>query len=162
MLYFILLLSISTGLWWLYFDHQEHSALSKRRSRMEIWIYVHYPLLAAITAYGVIGNKVMSLIPGESLSDSKRWIFCIALAFAIACTGVIDWAAREKAGAMSRPSQILTRILGAVVLILLAMLGGGMSTPLFITFVASVILILVGLDISQRMRNPMTPQTETI
>lgn len=104
-LYFILLLSISTGLWWLYFDHQEHSALAKRRSRMEIWVYIHYPLLAAITAYGVVGNKVMSMIPGEALSDDKRWLICTALATAIACIAVIQWAAREKAGAMSRPPQ---------------------------------------------------------
>jgi low temperature requirement protein LtrA len=160
MLYFFLLLSISTGLWWLYFDHQEHSELAKQRSRMEIWIYIHYPLLAAITAYGVIGNKVMSLIPGETLSDPKRWLICLALATAVTCTAVIEWAAREKSGAMSRHPQMLIRILGAIVLILLAFLGGGLGTPLFIAIVAGIIIILVGLDISWRMRNPVAAQAE--
>ena len=107
LLYFFLLLSISIGLWWLYFDHLEHSALAKRRSLMEIWIYIHYPLLAAITAYGVVGSKVMALIPGEAMSDPKRWLFCGALATAIACTAVIEWAMRERAGAMSRRPQTL-------------------------------------------------------
>ena len=82
-LYFgLCLLGISVSIWWLYFDHQEHSAIAKRRSRMEIWIYIHYPLLAAITAYGVVGNKIIALIPGEALSDPKRWLFCGALAAA--------------------------------------------------------------------------------
>jgi low temperature requirement protein LtrA len=162
MLYFILLLSISTSLWWLYFDHQEHSELAKRRSRMEIWIYIHYPLLAAITAYGVVGNKVLSLIPGEALSDPKRWLFCGALAVALVCTAVIEWSAREGTDAMSRQPQVLLRILGALVLITLALLGGGLSAPLLVVSVASIIILLVGLDISWRLRNPLPAQNEGI
>ncbi len=83
-------------------------------------MYIHYPLLAAITAYGVVGKKVMELIPGEALSDHKRWLFCGALAIALACTAVIEWATREKTGAMSRRSQAFMRMLGAIVLLLLA------------------------------------------
>ena len=158
--YFFLLLSISMGLWWLYFDHQEHAALAKRPSRSEIWIYIHYPLLAAITAYGVVGSKVMALIPGEALSDHKRWLFCGALATAIACTAVIEWVLREKTGAMSRPPQTLKRMLGAVVLILLALFGGGLGVPVFIAIIAVIIILLVGLDISWRLRNPVTAQAE--
>ncbi|MFC2030526.1 low temperature requirement protein A [Chloroflexota bacterium] len=160
LLYFFLLLSISSGLWWLYFDHLEHSSLAKRRSLMEVWIYIHYPLLAAISAYGVVGNKVMALIPGEALSDPKRWLFCGALATAIACTAVIEWAMRERAGAMSRRPQTLTRILGAIVLIVLALLGGGLGVPLMVAIVAVIIISLVGLDISWRLRNPVTAQAK--
>ena len=159
-LYFFLLLSISMGLWWLYFDHQEHSSLAKRPARTEIWIYIHYPLLAAITAYGVVGSKVMALIPGEALSDHKCWLFCGALATAIACTAVIEWALREKAGAMSRRPQTLNRMLGAVVLIVLALFGGGLGIPLFVAIIAVTIILLVGLDISGRLRNPMSAQAE--
>ena len=153
--YFVLILSISTGLWWLYFDHQEHSTLSKRRIHMEIWVYIHYPLLAAITAYGVIGNKIIALIPGEALSDPKRWLFCGAMAVAIASTAVIEWAAREKEEAMSRPPQIQLRAIGAVVLIALATFGAGLAVPLFVTLVSLVIIILVAFDISWRLRNPL-------
>ena len=158
LLYFFLLLSISIGLWWLYFDHLEHSALSKRRSLMEVWISIHYPLLAAITAYGVVGNKVMALIPGEAMSDPKRWLFCGALATAIACTAVIEWVTREKAGAMSRRPQTLVRVLGAIVLTVLAIFGGGLSVPLFVAITAVIIILLVGLDVSWRLRNPVTAQ----
>ena len=155
MFYFILLLSISTSLWWLYFDHQEHSVLAKKRSRMEIWIYIHYPLLAAITAYGVIGNKIIALIPGEALSDPKRWLFCGALAVAVASTAVIEWAAREEDDAMSRAPQVLLRGLGALVLIVLAIFGAGLAVPIFVALVASVIVVLVVFDISWRLRNPV-------
>ena len=160
MLYFILLLSISTSLWWLYFDHQEHSTLAKRRSRMEIWIYIHYPLLAAITAYGVVGNKVMALIPGEGLSDPKRWLFCVALAVAVACTAVIEWTAREKPGDMAHRPQILMRLLGALILLALAVLGGGLSAPVLVATAAGIVIVLVGLDISWRLRNPVAVQVE--
>ena len=160
LLYFFLLLSISISLWWLYFDHLEHSALAKRRSLMELWIYIHYPLLAAITAYGVIGSKVMALAPGEAISDPKRWLFCGALATAIACTAVIEWAMRERSGALSRRPQILIRILGAIVLIVLALVGGGLSVPLFVAIVAVIIIILVGFDISWRVRYPVTAQAQ--
>jgi low temperature requirement protein LtrA len=153
--YFVLILSISTGLWWLYFDHQEHSALAKKRSHMEIWIYIHYPLLAAITAYGVIGNKIIALVPGEALSDPQRWLFCGALAVAVASTAVIEWVAREEGGAMSRVPQVLLRSLGALVLIVLAIFGAGLAVPLFVALVASVIVALVAFDISCRLRNPV-------
>jgi low temperature requirement protein LtrA len=161
LLYFFFLLSISMGLWWLYFDHQEHSALAKRPSRLEIWIYIHYPFLAAITAYGVVGSKVMALLPGEAMSDPKRWLFCGAVATAIACTAVIEWVMREKAGAMSRRPQTLNRMLGAVVLIMLALFGRGLSVPLYIAIIAGIIILLVGLDISGRLRNPVSAQAET-
>jgi len=160
MLNFFLLLSISTGLWWLYFDHQEHSALTKRLSLMEIWIYIHYPLLAAITAYGVVGSKVMALSPGEAMSDPMRWLLCGALATAIACTAVIEWVTRESAGAMSRRPQTLNRVLGAIVLIVLALFGGGLNAALFVVIIAVIIIILVGLDISGRLRNPPVAQAE--
>lgn len=155
LLFFIFLLSISGGLWWLYFDHQDHAALSKRRSQMEIWIYIHYPLLAAITAYGVVGNKIIALVPGEALSDPKRWLFCGALAVAVASTAVIEWAARENPGAMSRKPQIYVRLLGALLLLLLALIGGALSVPILVIVTASIIIILVGLDISWRLRSPV-------
>lgn len=158
MIYFILLLSISTGLWWLYFDHQEHSTLAKQQTRMEIWVYIHYPLLAGITAYGVVGTKILALVPGEALSDPKRWIFCGALAVAVACTAVIEWTAREDSGAMSRPPQILLRIFGALVLLALAFFGAGLAVPLFVALVAGMIVIPVAFDISRRLRNPVTGQ----
>jgi hypothetical protein len=123
---------------------------------MEIWIYIHYPLLAAITAYGVIGNKIMALLPGEALSDPKRWLFCGALAVAVASTAVIEWTAREKSDAMSRSPQIYPRLLGAVLLLVLALLGGGLSVPLLVIITAGIVVVLVGLDISARLHNPVT------
>ncbi|MFC2026270.1 low temperature requirement protein A, partial [Chloroflexota bacterium] len=155
MLYYVVLLSISTSLWWLYFDHQEHSTLEKRQSRMEIWVYIHYPLLAAITAYGVVGNKVIALMPGEALSDPKRWLFCTALAVAVASTAVIEWASREGDDAMSRRPQILFRCLGALALLAVAILGGGLSVPLLVVIVAGIVIFLVGLDVSWRLLNPV-------
>jgi len=161
LLYFVLLLGVATSLWWLYFDHQEHSTLANVRSRRQIWVYIHYPLLAAITAYGVVGKKVMALAPGEALSDPKRWILCSALAVAILSTGVIEWAAREQSGeAMSRRPQGRLRVVGALLLVALAIWGGGLSAPLLITIVAAILVGLVGLDVTWRLRNPARGKEE--
>ena len=162
LVYFILLLSISSSLWWLYFDHQEHAVLSKQRSKVEGWVYIHYPLLAAITAYGVVGNKLMALVPGETLSDPKRILFCGALALAVASTAVIEWATAEQSGSMSRQPQISFRLIGALILIALAIWGGGLGAPALAGIVAIIIVILVGLDITWRLRNPVTMQEEKI
>lgn len=162
MLYYVLLLSISTSLWWLYFDHQEHSSLSKQRSKMEIWVYIHFPLLAAITAYGVVGNKIIALIPGEALSDPKRLLLLMALAAAVACTAVIEWAVREGSGEMSRRPQTAIRLLGALALIALALLGDGLTAPILVAAAAGIVILLVGLDVSWRLRKPVGTQAETI
>jgi len=74
------LLVISVGIWWLYFDHLDHSSLTGVNARSRFWIDLHYPFLAALAAYGVAGTKVLALTPGEALADEKRLLLCGALA----------------------------------------------------------------------------------
>ncbi|HUV26731.1 MAG: hypothetical protein WA997_06445 [Anaerolineales bacterium] len=40
-------------------------------------------------------------------------------------------------------------------------MGVGLSTPLFVALVASVIIILVAFDISRRLHNPVTAPAES-
>ena len=54
---------------------------------------------------------------------------------------------------MNRQSQILQRSIGAIVL---AVIGAGLSAPVFVAIVAGVIILLVAFDISWRLRNPVT------
>ena len=157
-LYGVSLLVISVGLWWLYFDHLDHSSLTGSKARPRFWIDLHYPFLAAVAAYGVAGTKVLALAPGEALADEKRLLLCGALAVALLAGAGFEWAVLERVEGMARKPQIWTLLMGAVVLVALALWGGGLSAPLLVAAIAITIIVLVGLDIASRLRNPFTVQ----
>ena len=96
------LLGISVGLWWLYFDHLDHSSLTGDNVRSRFWINLHYPFLVALAAYGVAGTKVLALAPGEALADEKRLLICFALAVVLLADAGLEWAAHERAEEMAR------------------------------------------------------------
>ena len=145
------LLAISVSIWWLYFDHLGHASLTAKRSKIGLWIYNHYPLLAAITAYGVVGNKVFVALPGEPLADDKRLLLCISLAIGVLALGIVEWASPEKAGPRSRPHQMVIRIVSAIVLLGLAIAGGQLGAGLLVSLIALIFLIQVGLDVYMRV-----------
>ena len=159
-LYGLSLLMISGGLWWLYFDHLDHSNLTDNRAKPRFWIDLHYPFLAALTAYAVAGNEVFALVPDEPLTDEIRLLLCGALAIVLLAVAGFEWAAPERAEAMARKPQVWTRILAVVALAALGLWGGGLGAPLLITTIEIIIIVLVGLDVSQRLRNPLTKQVE--
>ncbi len=150
-----LLLSISVSLWWLYFDHLGHASLTAARSRIGVWIYTHYPLLAAITAYGVVGNKVFVAIPGEALPDAQRLLLCISLAVAVLALGLIEWSAREKPGERARAPHITIRVVSAALLVLLGVFGAGLTVGMLLPLVVAVLVIQVALDVYWRVYRPM-------
>jgi low temperature requirement protein LtrA len=113
------LLGISVGLWWLYFDHLEHASMTAAGSRVGVWLYSHYPFLAAITAYGVVGNKIFAADPDQPLADDKRLLFTAALATAVLAYGAIEWASKEESEPSSRRPQPWVRLGCAAALVAL-------------------------------------------
>ena len=154
------LLGISVSIWWLYFDHLGHASLIAPGSHIGFWAYNHYPLLAAITAYGVVGTKVFAATPGEVLADEKRYLLCFALAVVVLTLGVIEWASREKEGPMARQPQLWGRAISAAVLVGLAFVGSQLAVEVFTTLVVLVLLTQVGIDIYTRRRT-VTPRAVT-
>jgi low temperature requirement protein LtrA len=149
------LLGISVSLWWLYFDHLEHATLTSAGSRVGVWIYSHYPFLAAITAYGVVGKKIFSASTGQPLSDSKRLLFTTALAVAIFAYGAIELASREKDESLARTPQPWIRIASAAVILALGLWGGSLNVSWLVILVLAVLLVQVGLDVSKRLQRPI-------
>jgi low temperature requirement protein LtrA len=145
------LLGISVSLWWLYFDHLEHASLAAASSRVGLWIYGHYPFLLAITAYGVVGNKIFASETGQALDDSKRILFTIALALALLAYGAIEWATKERGETLDRKPQPWVRIGGAAALLALGMLGSGLNVGLLVLLVVTIFVIQVGLDVYKRL-----------
>jgi low temperature requirement protein LtrA len=150
--YGLALLTVSVGLWWLYFDHLEHSSLDADRTRRRVWIDLHYPLLAAIAAYGVAGTKVLALAPGEALAGEKRLLLAGALAIALLAGAGLERAAPEREEPLARKPQTWVRVAGAAVLAVLAFLGGGLSAPLLVASIALVFAVLVAVDVYARTR----------
>jgi len=148
------LLAISVSLWWLYFDHMEHASLAKAGSRTQTWMYAHYPFMAAITAYGVVGNKIFAAIPGVPLDDTRRLLFTTALATAVLAYGIIDWSSKENDEPLARSPQPWIRLGGAVALLLVGLLGGSLNVGWLVAFVAAIFLSQVGLDVFARMHRP--------
>jgi len=160
--YGVSLLIISVGAWWLYFDHLDHSSLSGSKPRRRIWIDLHYPFLAALAAYGVAGTKVLALGPGEALADEKQLLLCGSLAVVLLAVAGFEWVVPERAGEMARRPQVWSRIIAAVLLVVLAIWGGGLGTPVLVITIASIFFILIGLDVFQRVRNLLVVQEETL
>jgi low temperature requirement protein LtrA len=148
------LLAISVSLWWLYFDHLEHANLALAGTRMRTWVYGHYPFIVAITAYGVVGNKIFAATPRQPLDEPKRLLFTAALAVAILAYGAIEWASREKGEPLARSPQPWIRVGGAAGLLVLGIWGGSLNAGVLVSLVAAVLLIQVVLDVYRRLQRP--------
>ena len=154
--YFIgaVLLAISVSLWWLYFDHLEHANLAKAGSHVQTWAYAHYPFMMAITAYGVVGNKIFAALPRQPLDDTKRILFTAALATAVLAYGLIEWASKEKEEPLARSPQPWIRLGGAVALLALGFLGSSLNVGWLVLLVAAILLAQVVLDVATRLQRP--------
>ncbi len=146
------LLGISITLWWLYFDHLEHFSLNRAGSRLGTWVYSHYPLLAGIIAYGVVGTKVFAAVRGETLDDPERLLFTTALAAALLAGGAIEWATKEKDEPLTRKPQPWLRIGGAAALLALGVFGVSINVTVLVTLVVAILLIQVGQDVFLRLK----------
>ena len=155
------LLGISVSLWWLYFDHLEHANLARAGTRIFVWTYSHLPFLAAITAYGVVGNKIFAETPREPLDDTKRLLFTSALAIAMLAYGVIEWASKEKDEPLSRLHQPWIRLASAAALLALGFFGDSLNVGWLVLLVVAIMLFQVSLDVRQRLWRPESAATQS-
>ncbi len=86
-------------------------------------------------------------------------LLSIALAIAVLALGVIDWATPEGSDPLSRRPHLNIRIVAALLLLLLAPLGGQIGVGLLVTLVALVMVVQVGIDIWLRTRNQDVGET---
>jgi len=148
------LLGISVSFWWLYFDHLGHANLAQTGTRLQLWTYSHYPFLAAITLYGVIGNKIFAATPRLPLDDTKRLLFTAALAAALLAYAVIERASKEKDEPLSRSPQPWIRVGGAAALLALGIFGHSLNVGWLVLLVAAILLLQVGADVRLRLQRP--------
>jgi low temperature requirement protein LtrA len=81
-------MTISCGLWWLYFDFISHRAPKEGRVASMVWMYLHLPITAGIVATGAAVLNVVEHA-GEPLSDAGRWLMVLSVALAIGSIAVL-------------------------------------------------------------------------
>jgi low temperature requirement protein LtrA len=158
----VCLLGISVGIWWLYFDHLSHASLEGSGSHTGFWMYLHYPLLAAIAAYGVVGYKIFEIAPGEVLANEERYVFSLALALAVLALGGVEWTSPEEVSPMARGRKGSIRAVSAVILIALALFGGQLAAGWFVILVLLVFLVQVFLDVQSRIQSHPVQSNEGV
>ncbi|MGN6629475.1 MAG: low temperature requirement protein A [Candidatus Nitrosocosmicus sp.] len=87
-------ITIAFGLWWIYFDTVDGSAIRALKEQRRIgiylsWLYLHFPLLIGIAS---LGDGISHLIKADQIlpiSYPERWLMCISVALCLLSIGFI-------------------------------------------------------------------------
>ncbi len=139
------------SLWWIYFDNVSGSALETSRSTgrlkvLQLWLYIHLPLVIGLAATGVGVEHLIKLAGvGSVLPTNERWLICGSVAM---CYGAM--AVLHRTGVIflckARTGHRIVAMLG---LLAVAIVGDGLSSLAVMAIVAGVGMTQVGLDLYQ-------------
>ena len=131
---FILGILISFLLWSIYFDMTSEQETKKRYRYLVLLIFIHYPLLAAMSITGA-SMKLLLSSPELELHQQLKWMFCIALAIILMSIVALTTIMRENEEDRSyiRP---MSRLLMVAVIII-------MGLPLFFKHLSSFLFLLL-------------------
>ncbi len=142
-------LIIAAGLWWIYFDNVAESQLQTRQSRVQIWIYTHLVLHFSLAALGVGVYKLVTNTTDVALPDNYRWLICGSFALSLLAVAIIEWSVTDESTAHARRELIL-RLSGVTVVVLLMLFGGLLTAPLVMTALGMVGIFQVAVDLYWR------------
>ncbi|MEA5505877.1 low temperature requirement protein A [Halotia wernerae UHCC 0503] len=147
-------LSIAFSLWWLYFDNIGDSAIRAARTCRNIkayqtWVYMHLPLAIGIATIGVGVEHVVSSNPDLVLPTAERWLICASLALCLLTLGVIYLTGLSINAKLRCKVRAGYRFVAAVVVLLVAVAGVGLSPTELIGLIALVCAVQIILDLHQ-------------
>lgn len=152
-------LLITCCLWWIYFDDVAGSKIRRQRLAPLIWLFAHLPLQIAVTATGVGIKKIVSVPFDEVAGDGYRWLICAALALALFSVSIVDSVTERRQAELSDKLRVNVRISSAVLILLLAPAGAGMSTAVFVGLLTTV---CVGQVIFDMMMAPLEAEADHV
>jgi low temperature requirement protein LtrA len=92
--------AVACAYWWIYFDTLDMSLFRRGLFAGQIYLYMHLPLLAGLTAAGAGVELAIHDAASGALSDGARWALCGGIGVSIACLAVINFtgtvAARDR------------------------------------------------------------------
>jgi low temperature requirement protein LtrA len=88
-------LSIPFSLWWLYFDSVDGAPIRALQEKGRIglyslWLFGHFPLVAAIASVGVGIGYIISNAHESALSYPEQWLICGSVALSLGAQGILN------------------------------------------------------------------------
>lgn len=141
---------VAFSLWWLYFDNIDGSALrsaglSGRLEVFQVWLYGHLPLVIGLAGAGVGVERIIMSETGMALPAPERWLLCGSVALCLLALGLL-----HRTGVIFK-CKVRTkyRLGAAAVLLVLAIVGVGLSPLVVVGLVALVCATQVVQDLYQ-------------
>lgn len=145
-------LCISFSLWWLYFDSSGRLPIQILIEKSNvaiylIWLYIHFPLVVAITAVGVGIRHLISNEQYSALTASDLWLICISVSIFLISQCILHLISvnnNNKNEVLNRKKFALFRIGSVVVILSIPFLFDNYGIPLIIS---SLITGICGVNI---------------
>jgi low temperature requirement protein LtrA len=132
-------LCVSFSLWWLYFDSSGKLPIQILVEKSNvviyfIWLYVHFPLVVAITAVGVGIRHLISNEQYSALTGSDFWLICISVSIFLITQCVLHLiSVNNNNGFINRKKFVMFRIGSIVVILSLPFLFSDYGIPIVIS-----------------------------
>ncbi|MGE3860100.1 MAG: low temperature requirement protein A [Nitrososphaeraceae archaeon] len=150
-------LCIFFSLWWLYFDSSGklpiHILKEKGNiARYYVWLYIHFPLVVAITAVGVGIRRLVSSDQHSGLANSDLWLICGSIAISLISQAILHIISLEndyKNGSNYRKNFAIYRMVSAIAIISIPFILDQYSNiPVIISSIlAGICIIQIVLDL---------------
>jgi low temperature requirement protein LtrA len=154
-------LSIPFSLWWLYFDSVDGAPIRALREKGKIgvyslWLFRHFPLVAAITSVGVGLGYLISKTQALTLSYSEQWLVCGSVALSLGAQGILHLSSAysylytgSTQDYLASISWATYRIIPAVMILLIPILRIPLSPFLLVCILAAICILQIVIDLKQ-------------
>ena len=89
---------VAAAIWWIYFDFIDEAAVSRRGIPGGlVYVYVHYFVIAGLTALGAGVKMAILSAGGDSQYDGTAWVLCAGLALTMLGLAAIELVSRPRA-----------------------------------------------------------------
>lgn len=146
-------LCISFSLWWLYFDSSGRLPIQILVEKSNvviyfIWLYIHFPLVVAITAVGVGIRHLISNEQYSALTAPDFWLICISVSIFLITQCILHLISVNNSnteGYLNRKKFVLFRIGSIIIILSLPFLFSDYGIPIVIS---SLITGICGFNIA--------------
>jgi low temperature requirement protein LtrA len=146
---FTVAFAITAGLWWTYFDDVADSPIRTDLTAPTnpIWVFSHLPLTMGLTAVGVALEKLTLTELGETLASPAARLLVGATVIVLLSVAVLDVVTQSRHFGVSHWSRVNLRVGGSVLLLLVGLMGSGVTATAFGAMIALIVLGQIGIEV---------------
>lgn len=137
--------AIAAAVWWIYFEHNDASLLTRSRVTAFIWGYGHIFVFAGIVATGVGAEfGIEAAFDEHATTDAERWILCGGMAMlfgALAGLHFMD---------LGNPidSVLAARLTVVAAALVVGVAGGGLDPALLLATLTAVVIATTTFEVA--------------